>query len=391
MRRVQVIPYLAAVLAAVLLVASCGSSEPQARPPGATPTSTSVPSEPTEAPPTPTPAPSPNDCAALIPDRLALAQLVLSLATPAEFDEAVKLSADGDLGGVGLLGLPTAEDLARLSASPSGPFPLVVASDEEGGPVQRLGPVLGTLPSAASLASRPLEEISATFEEYGAGLAELGVHVAFAPVVDVGGGPGIGARSFSSDPESVIRNAGAVVDGYIAAGITPVIKHFPGHGGASGDTHQGFATTRSLDQLRERDLIPFAELASPDVWVMVGHLLVPGLTDDDVPTSLSPAAIDGLLRRELGFDGIVITDALGMGAISNRWPAPEASRLALVAGADMVIVNAPYEVVPVLDHLVASLADGSLSRSSVDDSLVRVLDHKGVDPCEASRRLGSPP
>ena len=168
-------------------------------------------------------------------------------------------------------------------------------------------------------------------------------------------------------------------------------KHFPGHGGASGDTHQGFATTRPLDQLRERDLIPFAELASPDVWVMVGHLLVPGLTDDDVPTSLSPAAIDGLLRREFGFDGIVITDALGMGAISNRWPAPEASRLALVAGADMVIVNAPYEVVPVLDHLVASLADGSLSRSSVDDSLVRVLDHKGVDPCEASRRLGSPP
>jgi len=331
------------------------------------------------------------ECAGIIPDRLALAQLVLTLATPAELDHAVKLSTDGDLGGVGLLGLPTAEHLVKLSASPAGPFPLVVASDEEGGPVQRLGPVLVNLPSAASLASRSLEEISATFEKYGAGMAELGVHVAFAPVVDVGSGPGIGPRSFSSDPESVIRNAGAVIAGYLAAGITPVIKHFPGHGGASGDTHRGFATTRPFDELREHDLIPFAELASPDVWVMVGHLLVPGLTDDDVPTSLSPAAIDGLLRRELGFDGIVITDALGMGAISNEWPAPEASRLALVAGADMVIVNAPGEVVPVLDHLVASLADGSLSRSVVDDSLVRILDHKGVDPCEASRRLGSPP
>jgi beta-N-acetylhexosaminidase len=295
------------------------------------------------------------------------------------------------VGSVALLGSPSSADLAGLQAiDATAAVPFLVASDEEGGRVQRLASLLGVVPAAADLAARTPEEIADIFRTYGSKLASVGVDVAFAPVVDVGGGPGIGSRAFSDDPAVVTADAGAVIDGYVAAGITPVIKHFPGHGSASGDTHLGFATTPPIDVLRTRDLLPFAELVDREVWVMVGHLLVPGLTED-LPASLSPAAIDGLLRGELGFDGVVVTDALGMGAVAQRWTNPEAALLALLAGADIVMVESPAVVPAVLDHLAAALDDGTLPRGTIDDSLVRVLAAKGVEPCDGSRRLGSPP
>lgn len=325
----------------------------------------------------PTPAPS---CIELLPDRVALAQLLLPLVDPGQFPGVVDGAASGEISGFVLLGAPSLDELEELPRVDAAGVPLLWASDEEGGSVQRLDHLLGPLPTAASLPGTDPAAVTRQFDTYGAAMAELGFSVAFAPVVDVGAGPGIDSRSYSDDPAVVAEYAAAVIAGYQAGGVTPVIKHFPGHGSGSADSHLAFSTTPPLDELRTRDLLPFVDLVDTGALVMVGHLLVPGLTED-VPTSLSPEAIDGLLRMELGYDGVVVTDALGMAAVSQRWTNAEAAELALVAGADLVILDDPTVVAPVLDDLEASLADGVLTRAHVDDSVERVLALKATDPC----------
>jgi beta-N-acetylhexosaminidase len=199
--------------------------------------------------------------------------------------------------------------------------------------------------------------------------------------VDIGGGPGIGDRAFGSDAEQVTAAAGAVLEGYLAAGVTPILKHFPGHGRASQDTHNGAASTPPLADLRSSDLVPFETLLGKyPAGVMVGHLLVPGLTEA-LPTSLSTAAIDGLLRGELGHDGFVMTDALGMGAVAQQFDQSTAAVLAIAAGADMVILGDLGAIDPTHDALAEALADGRISRSRIDRAAERVFEIKGVDPC----------
>ncbi|MEC7923664.1 MAG: glycoside hydrolase family 3 N-terminal domain-containing protein, partial [Actinomycetota bacterium] len=191
----------------------------------------------------------------------------------------------------------------------------------------------------------------------------------------------IGDRSFSNDPQSVIRNAAAVISGYEQAGILPVLKHFPGHGSASQDSHMGLATTPDLEVLRQVDLLPYQALLKDNLMVMVGHLWIPDLTDN-FPASLSSAAVEGLLRDELGFNGIVITDALGMGAITEKWPILEAAILAINAGVNVVMVSSPQQVSSLLDGMEASLVTGELDHKKVLDSVERVFALKAVTPCQ---------
>ena len=293
-----------------------------------------------------------------------------------------ELAARREVAGVVVLGSPTAEDLAALPRTDGGGVPFWLSSDEEGGRVQRLAALLGALPQASSLVGTPTNEVTDMYRAYGTAMVELGFAMAFAPVIDVGAGPGITTRSFSDDPEVVAEYGQAVVDGYVSAGLLPVLKHFPGHGRGSADSHVALSFTPDIEELRAVDLVPFEALVSSEVAVMVGHLVVPGLTDE-LPASLSPAAIDGLLRTELGFDGLVITDALNMNAIADRWGTGEAVRLALVAGADVAIVGSPAEVAPVLDHLESAVAGGTLTRAHIDDSVARVFEAKAADPCAA--------
>lgn len=308
--------------------------------------------------------------------------VLMPLASTSELPEALALAQTGAFGALALLGAPTADDMQLVvDAVANTTPPLLVASDEEGGRVQRLAALLGPLPSAAELAGLTTAGIRDVFEDYGNDLRSVGVAMALAPVVDVGGGPGIGDRAFGADPDAVVAGAVGVIDGYRAAGVIPILKHFPGHGSASQDTHDGVATTPPLAELVSRDLLPFVDLADEDtVGVMVGHLLVPGLTED-VPASLSPEAIDGLLRTELGFDGFVITDALGMGAIAQRWSQPDAALLALQAGADMVIVGDVSSVAPTADRLLTALDEGALSRERLESAVRRGLDLRGLDHC----------
>jgi len=259
-------------------------------------------------------------------------------------------------------------------------LPQIVAVDDEGGRVQPLAGTLDDIPAAATLASSTPAEVEADAAGRGEALRNLGIDVVFAPVVDVGGGAGIGDRSFSDDPAVVASHAGAYARGLREAGVLPVIKHFPGHGRASGDTHDGPATTPSLAELMQVDLLPYeALLAEAPIGVMVGHLDVPGFTESGVPASLSPAAV-GLLRGSYEFDGIVFTDDLvAMDAVTGRFGVPEAVERAIIAGVDMPLLARETDISAVLDRLTEAMQAGRLTETRVAAALDRIVEASGCE------------
>jgi len=381
----------------VLILGGCAGGErptvvagdildPTATPPPATAevVATPVPTaEPTALPAVPTPAPDPLAC---LSSRQRVGQLLMPLITQPELTSLHELASLGEVGGITLLGAPDAsigDAIGALQATAL--VPLHIASDEEGGVVQRLSAVIEPLPSAQELAQRPAADVQTLFANYGQRMREFGFTMAFAPVVDVGGGPGIESRSFSADPAVVVEYGQAVSDGYSSAGIVAVLKHFPGHGRASADSHLTLPTTPPLAELRQLDLIPFQQMLgegrNPTIGVMVGHLQVPGLSDE-TPTSLSPNTINGLLRSEIGFDGLVITDAFNMGAIAATRTNAQATTEAINAGADVAILSTVADVTPVIDELVNAMAAGNLSPARIDEAALRVLASKGqLDIC----------
>lgn len=264
----------------------------------------------------------------------------------------------------------------------------LVAVDEEGGRVQRLAPVAGTLPSARDMASLGPAAVRRLAREHGRKLRDLGITVDFAPVLDVvdddrlQGRDAIGDRSFSADPALVTATAGAFAAGLVDAGVMPTYKHFPGHGHASGDSHRGVVTTPALSDL-EPDLVPYRQLLadpSRSVAVMVGHLVVPGLTDGE-PATVSRAAVAGLLREQLGFDGLVVTDDLGaMRGILDRYGTEEAAVRAVGAGVDMVLV--PLDAAErTARSLAAAVEAGRVPASQLTVSADRVLRAQRPDVC----------
>ncbi|MGP5930736.1 glycoside hydrolase family 3 N-terminal domain-containing protein [Corynebacterium glyciniphilum] len=272
---------------------------------------------------------------------------------------------------------------------------LTVSVDEEGGQVQRLGEIIGELPSARELADTlSPEEVRGVFAEHGRKMHDLGITMDFAPVVDLAGGESIsdnaiGDRAFSDDPQIVTDYGRAAVEGLLDAEVTPVIKHFPGHGHATGDSHEGTVTTPPIEEMGA-DLAPFAELwQMPGVAVMVGHMQTPGLDSQDTggvlgaetPSSLNPAAY-ALLRDGLqgldgenasGFDGVVFTDDLtGMQAITDLHDGPQAVVQALRAGADAPLTSTAADVPATVDGLVAAVENGDLDRDRLTEAADRL-------------------
>lgn len=209
-----------------------------------------------------------------------------------------------------------------------------------------------------------------------------GVTIDIAPVADVSDQPAgsvIGDRSFSDDPQRVAQYADAFATGLRDGGVLPVFKHFPGHGHGTGDSHRTTVSTPPLAALRADDLLPYRTLlSSGPAAVMVGHLDVPGLTGGQPATLGAPTY--QLLRGEMGFDGLVMTDDLGaMRAISDRYDLPEAVQVALRAGADVVLWTSdpsPDRIAGVLDRLDATATAGRLPGS--DQAVARVLRPKGL-------------
>jgi beta-N-acetylhexosaminidase len=254
-------------------------------------------------------------------------------------------------------------------------LPLLVAVDDEGGRVQPMEDVVGELASAADLAGESVEALESLAADRGADLRGLGINMVLAPVVDVGSAGGIGDRSFGDTSDVVAAKAGAYARGLREGGVLPVLKHFPGQGHADADTHERPATVPELALLRTSDLVPYDDLLDEDpVGVMVGHLDVPGLTEEGVPASLSPAAI-GLLRSGYEFDGLVMTDDLvAMRAVRDRFSVPEAAELALAAGADVLLLAQPAEIEPVLDRLEEAVNLGRIPNRRLDAALARVVE-----------------
>lgn len=353
-----------------------GSSSPPAVPPH---TGSGV-----SAPP-PLSARTNESCAALVsglPPRDRIAQLIMAGTDPADESSTARLVRDTHVGAIFVGGdstrLLTGNRLAEIGAMAG--LPLLTAVDEEGGRVQRIDALDGTTPSARTLAATSdpgrVRELGL---RRGRQLSARGVNVDLAPVADVSDAPAksvIGDRSFSADPAVVSRYAGAFADGLREAGVIPVLKHFPGHGRASGDSHSELPRTPPLAELEDRDLEPYeALLPAGAPVVMLGHLDVPGLTGG-LPASLSAAAYR-LLREKYRFDGVAMTDDLGaMRAITDRFSPAEAAERALAAGADLVLWSSPMSPRPVLDRLERAAGDGELPASRIDDAVARVVHLK---------------
>ncbi len=314
-------------------------------------------------------------------DRIAL--MVWPSVYPEQWASAESVVRDLHVGGV-LLMKPDDQFASDLAAHLAGldavsSHGVVVATDEEGGSVQRLSAV-EVLPSQQAMSALTPTEVFDTLSRHARLLAGVGIDVVLGPVVDVrplqGSDPLGHGRLFAGGPEDVAALADVYVRAWQSAGILPVLKHFPGHGSASADTHSGSAITPSLDVLRTRDLLPFAALAHSGAGVMVGHLAVPGLTDGE-PASLSPVAIS-LLRDELGYgDALVMTDALGMAGVGV--PVPQAAVRAVVAGVDVVIFTSTGQTQEVIDAIEAAVNDGTIPVQRIDESAARVL---GLRPLE---------
>ena len=275
------------------------------------------------------------------------------------------------------------EETARLQALALDRWgiPLFLSIDEEGGQITRIAGAPGfQVPRFP-----PLNNISTLEEAYhlgnalGSYLEAYGFNMDFAPVADVWTNPGntvVRNRAFSSDPRIVAELVEGELLGFQGYQVIPVLKHFPGHGATTGDTHDGFAYTgKDRAALLAWELIPFQRgIAAGARAVMVGHFSLPNVLGDGTPASLSPLIIEELLRRDLGFQGLVITDALNMGAITRRYPPEEAAVLALAAGTDLLLM--PEDFQAAYGGVLEAIRSGRISQERLEQSLFRIFQTK---------------
>jgi beta-N-acetylhexosaminidase len=275
-------------------------------------------------------------------------------------------------------------------------IPLFITVDQEGGTVNRLQNLVGPLPAAANLTTT--QRAYAQGERDANLLLNLGFNLNLAPVVDVGtSNPQLADRTFGSTPNRVADLAGAYLEGLQNGQITGCLKHFPGLGATTTDPHLGMPIlNRSKSELEQIDMQPYRLLLkSNDIRaIMVSHEMIPSV-DAQLPTSLSPAVINGLLRDELGYNGVVITDSLTMDAISARWSIPEASLRAIKAGADIVSgLDNPQIIQQTIDTLKDAVSAGALTRQRVNASVQRILTlkiHMGLIPMPKQPAEHQPP
>ena len=261
-------------------------------------------------------------------------------------------------------------------------YPIFLAVDEEGGTVARVADALGLQKTkdAMELGKEGNPEIvKEAYQNIGKYLCEMGFNVDFAPVSDILSNPDnavIAKRAFGTDTETVSKMVPAAVSALEAEGITSCLKHFPGQGNGNVDTHETLAVSnRTLEELREEELKPFqAGIEAGAQMIMVGHFAVPELTGEGVPASLSKEVMTNLLRDEMGYEGVIVTDALNMGAITEKQDSAEVCISALEAGADLLLM--PQDFKTAYEGVLQAVKDGTISEARVNDSLTRIYKIK---------------
>ncbi|WP_203338725.1 glycoside hydrolase family 3 protein [Nocardioides limicola] len=375
---------LALLLSGLLIVAGCSTAPSEPGPPTRDLDPTSEP-----APPGPAerlgltagwgPSVDQLDRAVRLTNRLSLEELAGQVIVAAYAGTAapIELVTELHLGGVIVFAanVNSAEQIggsnARLHREVPRRWPLFVAVDQEGGIVARLSdavPPLPTFMTAGAADDAGLTE--AVMRVLGADLRSLGFTVDFAPVADVTSGPEdptIGSRSAGADPELVARQSAAAAAGFVAAGVLPVLKHFPGHGSVPADSHVELPVQqRSRAELDAIDLVPFAGTEAPAV--MVGHLDLRAV-DPGTPSSLSRPVVTGILREDLGYGGLVVTDALDMAGVAQGRSDREVAVAALRAGADVLLM--PRDPRAARDGIVAAVEGGELPRRRLRQAAAR--------------------
>lgn len=262
-------------------------------------------------------------------------------------------------------------------------IPLFIGIDEEGGSVARIANTQGfhvkkyTSMQAIGLTKdrQKAQDVGFTIGSY---LRQYGFNLDFAPVADVNTNPEnivIGNRSFGSDPQLVAEMVSAAIDGFHEVDVMTCIKHFPGHGDTKGDTHKGFVSTKKTwEELRQSELIPFVNAFKHTDMVMISHITAPNVTSDGLPSSLSHEMIEGKLRKELQYSGVVITDSMEMGAIAQAYTSAGSAVKSILGGVDIILMpeNFKEAYIGVYD----AVKSGIISEKRIDESVLRILSLK---------------
>lgn len=273
--------------------------------------------------------------------------------------------------------------LEEMSLETVGVIPFL-SVDEEGGTVTRIAsndsfPVedVGNMSEIGAAGdSRKAYEAGAYIGKY---LRDYGFNLDFAPDADVWNNlenTVVRYRSFSSDPGTASEMTAAAIQGFHSSGIWTALKHFPGHGATAEDSHEGFAwSDRTLDELRQCEFLPFeAGIEAGSEFVMAGHISVPEAAGEDTPASLSEKVISGILRDELGYDGIVVTDAMNMGAVTEHYSSAESAVMAVQAGADVILM--PSDLQSAYQGILDAVQEGKITEDRLDESVRRILELK---------------
>lgn len=302
-------------------------------------------------------------------------------------DAVISRIEEYPVGGIALFSrnITSAEQLPMFISDlqSSSKYPLFIAVDEEGGRVARIAN--SDFFNVASYKS--MEDIGKSGDaskaeevgrQIGLYLKELGFNLDFAPVADTNTNPQnivIGDRSYGSDPALVACMVSAQLDGMHDSGIMGTLKHFPGHGDTKDDTHSGYVSIeKTWDELKECELVPFITALPKADMVMVSHITAVNVTSDKLPTSMSETMITGKLRNELGYDGVIITDAMAMGAVADNYTSAEAAVTAVKAGVDIVLM--PQNLDEAFNGVMNAVTDGEISMARLDESVMRILKLK---------------
>lgn len=285
--------------------------------------------------------------------------------------------------------------VTRLQENSS--IPLFISVDEEGGDVARIAnnEKMGTTVFPTMEETGNTKNTSYVYDmgaTIGSEIKELGFNVDFAPVADVKTSElnlEIGTRSFGGEPGKVADLVSAFVKGMQSQNVSATLKHFPGQGSSNGDTHiESVNIDSSISSLRKNDFVPFESgIAAGADFVMVSHISVSKVTETSQPASMSDLIMETILRDELGFQGIIITDAMDMASITGNYTSAEAAYGAISSGADIVLM--PLDLEMAYNEVITRINNGTISKERLDASVLRILTVKfmrGIMPTEAYTR-----